>query len=267
MPPRSLRSLSRSLAALFAVGSLCASRVAHADVTEQCVASAEAAQDLIDRGRYAAAREHLAQCAREQCPAAVRKDCLDWLADLKKLQPSVVFAAKGAGGDDLANVRVTEGGREITTRLEGQPIALDPGSHDLVFETPGRPRIVEIRWSEGPAPARAGGEDRAASHTGNAGGRGRSVMPFVLGGVSLAAFTTSGVLALTAKSSISSVESSPCAATKTCEPDVLDDARGRLVAADVALGIGIASLAVAVVWAVIDWGSHSGSASTVTSSR
>src|SRR5881396_758088 len=96
----------RMLAAIAATTStLLADGAALADDRAECANSADQAQQLRDEGKYRRAREQLLVCARDVCPAPIKRDCLDWLTQLDNVAPTVVFAAKD-GTKDLSDVKV-----------------------------------------------------------------------------------------------------------------------------------------------------------------
>ena len=69
---------------------LSASHAALADTKAECVAASEKAQQLRDDRKLIEARDQFLACARDACPAAVKKDCADQIADVNKRTPSVV---------------------------------------------------------------------------------------------------------------------------------------------------------------------------------
>lgn len=166
---------------LWAAAALGGSPVAHAQeapgAAEQagpspevkaCLDATEQGQKLRDGGSYLRARERFIACAGEQCPGEVRKSCVAWLEDLDKLVPTVVFGAS-AQGHDVTEMRVTVDGTAVAPRIDGKPVALDPGEHHFRFERPGeqpieqtlvlrageKERLVGVRFGPEPAPASA----------------------------------------------------------------------------------------------------------------
>jgi hypothetical protein len=137
-----------------------------ADV-KACLDATVEGQELRDRGSYLHARERFIACAGEQCPGEVRKSCVGWLEDTDKLVPTVVFAAS-ALGRDVTDMRVTVDGARVADRVDGKPVALDPGEHRFRFERAGeqpieqflvlrageKERLVSVRFGPEPPPAR-----------------------------------------------------------------------------------------------------------------
>jgi hypothetical protein len=107
-----------------------------------CLDATEEGQRLRDSGAYLRARQRFIACAAERCPGEVRKSCVGWLEDLDKLVPTVVFAASAHGGD-VTDVRVSVDGTVVAERIDGKPVALDPGEHSFRFERAGEPTIEQ----------------------------------------------------------------------------------------------------------------------------
>jgi hypothetical protein len=130
-------------AALLLGVSLAASPARAADPTKQeCVEANDAAQDLRQSGKLRQARDKLALCASTSCPAIVRDDCTQRLAEIDSAMPHIVFEAKDAVGNDLVNVKVTMDGAPLTERLEGSSLKVDPGPHTFVFSWEGHPAVT-----------------------------------------------------------------------------------------------------------------------------
>jgi hypothetical protein len=105
-----------------------------ADQKDACLAAADAGQSLRDDGQYSIARDQFLTCAREVCPKIVHDQCTTWLHQLEEAIPTVVFSAKDDRGNDISAVRVISDGKLITSTLDGKPLPLDPGGHDIRFE-------------------------------------------------------------------------------------------------------------------------------------
>ncbi len=104
---------------------------------EACLSAADEGQSLRDDAKHMLAREQFLACAREVCPRIVRDQCTEWLRQLDEATPTVVFGAKDDCGNDVTSARVTSDGKLVTDHLDGKPVALDPGPHDIVFEREG----------------------------------------------------------------------------------------------------------------------------------
>jgi hypothetical protein len=106
------------------------------DAKRECVVQHEQSQVLRNSGRLLETLSALRVCSQQSCPTAVREDCVQWFEEVKRSVPSVVLRARSGDVDQL-EVRVSIDGRGASTRLDGQPLELDPGSHVFRFECPG----------------------------------------------------------------------------------------------------------------------------------
>src|SRR5258706_2529266 len=105
---------------------------------EACLEAFESAQRLRKDGKVRKAREDFRTCAAESCPAMVRKDCTDALAELATRIPTVRVSARDAGGKELEDFSLEIDGEAVEVAEE--PIELDPGEHVFVFVFPGGQR-------------------------------------------------------------------------------------------------------------------------------
>lgn len=220
----------------------------------ECLASSDLAQDLRTQGQLLAARDQLAICANDACPAVVRKDCGKWLADVQESIPTIVLGAREEGSGDVIDVDVTLDGKPLTSHLDGKSIPIDPGPHKLTFAVPGRKTIeLQVLLTEGdknhrvqavfpaiakavPAPLpRPSVEDRKSPSY---------VAPVVLGVVGLVGIGAFAYLGLTGAKELRD-DRATCA--PRCNPDDVDASRRKLVFADVSLGIGVVALAASTV--------------------
>ncbi len=230
------------------------------EVKKACVAQADQGQALRGQGKLSAAKEQFARCSRDECPGPLRQDCATWMNEVVQAMPSVVVGARDAAGKDLVDVRVTIDGKAAAERLDGQPILLDPGVHQVRYQRDDGTFIEErvvVRAGEknraltakfpGPAgagaapvgtrpvkPTKAGPKAGAAS--------GPPVLAWVLGGVGVAALGTALYFNLTASSDVDNLRKT-CA--PRCEQSQVDSVRTRYTVAGVAAGVGVVSLGVA----------------------
>jgi hypothetical protein len=236
-------------------------RAAYADERAACIAAADRGQDLRDHRKLVSAREQFVACARDACPSAVRKDCIQWQADVESRLPTVVFVAHDDAGNELANVRVLVDGEPVTQKLDGASLNVDPGEHAVVFEQPPRKSAsVRIIVHEGeknrqvkavlatdhaqPLPAPPPPATKPAPETSSSG----SFAPAIAvgaGGVIL----LGGALALgfSARSDVSHLRDT-CAGH--CASSDVDAARRKLVFADVGIGLGVVALGIATYLAL-----------------
>lgn len=144
---------SRGLALAVLVLSLVAApRAARADGSDsdKCLDASSGAQDLRTDKKLVESREKLLICAREVCPAIVRRDCARWLSEVESQIPSVVIAAKDARGQDVIEATVSIDGKVVAQRLDGRALSVDPGVHVVrVTPTSGAPLEQSVVVREG----------------------------------------------------------------------------------------------------------------------
>lgn len=227
---------------------------AYADDREQCVSAADKAQVLRDEGKYTKAREQMLLCSRDVCPGLIKKDCVQWLADIEKSAPTVVVSARD-GERDLSEVRVFLDGILLAERLDGKPLVVDPGAHKFRFEHSGtvkeqepvirageKNRIISVQFGAPVAPSRALEQPAPAPATTTTSS---SAVPAVmLGGVGVIALGTAGFFWISGLGDKSTLEDT-CGRTKSCTESDISPARTKLIVGDIAGGVGVVSLVVA----------------------
>jgi hypothetical protein len=244
---------SAPFAAFVAV--LAASAPALADVKQECVDASTEGQSLRDAAKLTQARDRFVACARDACPAIVRKACADWLADVDRRIPTVVLRAKLADGTDVLDARVSLDGAPLEHGLGGAAVPIDPGEHTVRFERDGaapveehvvivegeRDRVVTARFA-GPAAA----ADTSSSTTDEAPGAegSRKMTPLTIGlvavgGVGIVSFAS---FAIVATSNLNNLRQT-CA--PYCSPSQLNDVKTEALVADISLGVGLVALAAA----------------------
>ncbi|MBS2020363.1 MAG: hypothetical protein JST00_46330 [Deltaproteobacteria bacterium] len=242
------------LTAAAGMATLLATNVAFADERADCASAADQAQQLRDEGKYRRAREQLLICARDVCPAPIKRDCLDWLSQMESVAPTVVLGAKD-GTRDLIDVKVSVDGMPLTEKLDGKPVPMDLGQHTFKFEYQGQVKEETVVIGAGQkgrniavvfggAGAGAQGGTPPAQKTGGGSGREEpSLVPaLVVGGIGVVGLVSFTIFGLSGKSEVSDLET-------TCKPNCkesdVDAARTKLIVADISLGIGVVALAVA----------------------
>src|SRR5689334_3415815 len=96
MPMTPLGSLFAIAAA--ALAALLMARDARADGIAACIDIHLDGQRLRDKGQLKGARQRFLACSAESCPALVRKDCLQWLAEVDEQMPTLLISAHGPAG-------------------------------------------------------------------------------------------------------------------------------------------------------------------------
>jgi len=250
--------------ALLALGSLGATAHARADSKQQCMAASDQGQQLRDDGHYQRARQAFVTCARDKCPAIVRRDCVKWLAELDQASPTVVVSAKGGKGEDLVDVKVTVDGELLVAKLDGKPTAVDPGSHLFRYETAGYPpvesqvmihageksRLLPVQFGTPPPPPPPPPPKPAVARHDDGGDQTRTpegvrTSAWVFGGLSVLGFASEAYFGLSGVSDLNSLKGQPCAKTASCPENSVDTIRTKFTVADISLGVGIVSGALA----------------------
>jgi hypothetical protein len=220
-------------------------------VAEACVRAADEGQDARARGALLRAHESFAACATATCPKPLRADCTTWLGEVERDTPSVVVGVKDRSGADALDGRVMIDGVRVP-RLDGAPIPVDPGPHTFRFERPGaagveravvvrtgeRNRLVVERLGEAPTP-RPGPEPRPRS--------GLPTATWIFGGIGAAGLLGFGALGIAGLSEKSRLRSS---CSPSCTDAQVSTLRGLYIGADVALGVGVLALGLAVYFAL-----------------
>jgi hypothetical protein len=251
----------RTALALAITASFSLAHTARADEKAECLAASEKAQQLKDDRKFIKAREQFLVCARDVCPAAVKKDCADQVAELDKKTPSVVFHAKDKAGQDLVAVKVTADGAALTEQLDGRSITLDPGVHTFRFEAAGndpleqkivlaegeRDRAVTVNFGKGVEAGPGGGGHKSAP-----------IAAFVVSGIGLVAMGVGGAfwgIGLGQKGT----DEGPGGCKPNCSQAEIDDIHTKLVIGDIVFFGGVAVLAGGLIWTIVHYASGGGS--------
>lgn len=173
-----------------------------------CMAAAAKGQELRDEGKFVEAKPHFQQCADATCPAPIPGYCAEWLADLGKKMPSVVFRATDEGGRDVADANVEIDGKR-TVAVDGRPVEIDPGKHTIKITRPGskpfedvivvaqseKDRIVLAKLAVASAPPPAGPPAGTEDTKKGGGVPTASVVSWAIGGAALLSFAGFGLKA------------------------------------------------------------------------
>jgi hypothetical protein len=222
-----------------------------------CEESAAIAQMERKAGKLIEAREELLQCARDVCPEPLRGECSDGVEYVTRSLPTVVFVADDGPIQARAGVKISIDGVVTSGGLDGVPVAVNPGAHVFLFEssTGSRSqRTVIVHEGEKAKrlmvldilPQGSGPELRPTISSTTRGEQGVPVGTWISGGLGALGLGVAGYLWLTGIYDVH-VLSTTCA--PECTQSDVDGVRRKFVAADVVLGVGVASLALAgVLW-------------------
>jgi hypothetical protein len=229
------------------------------DPTGACIDAHVAAQREQRAGRLLLAREQALVCSRTGCPEVLVAECTEIRAKLEGATPSVVFAVKDERGGDVVVARVFDGDRLLTERLDGKAVEVDPGEHRFRVELEGEaPRTETVLLREGERLRRVTfGAERVPSPeeyalpTAPRAGRGPSSAFWMLGAAGVAGLGLFAALGGAGLAQRGDLDARGC--KPSCPADEVDAMRQLFLAADVSLGLGLASLAAAtIVFFVLD---------------
>jgi hypothetical protein len=232
-----------------------ASPVARADTVDACIRASNGGQEERKAGRLADAAQQFASCSRPSCPAAIRRECARWVEEVDLATPTIVFAATNGQGGDRSDVRVFVDGSKVLDRLDGRPVALDPGPHTVRYEGSGgvvstqefdarvgeKNRIVSMRL-EPPAPPPAPRRDVGAPARG-APSRPVPVLAWALGGVAIVGLGVAGYFDFSAIGDVHALRST---CDPRCLPSDVDAVNTKYRIAGVALGTSVIAAGIAV---------------------
>lgn len=218
--------------------------------SSRCAEAYERGQELRKEGKLTAARARFLVCSAAACPTVARKDCTQWYAEVEQTMPTIVAAAKESTGADVLDATLSIDGVVVARRLDGRPIAVDPGPHEIkVALASGRSKSTQVVVQQGvrdrlvsvtldPA-AGSGPSDGAQPHDGG------SIVPAVVfGGVAVIAGVLAIGLQLSAESERQSLYET-CGKRMACDRSQKDPIDGKVLGARISLGIGIVALGAA----------------------
>lgn len=223
-----------------------------------CTEDYEKAQEEKANGRLNAALAHMRGCVNPDCPKFIREDCGRWMDQTEAALPSVVFAVRRDGVDQI-EVDVTCDGESLVRSLDGKAIPIDPGPHKFSFKIAGlapierqllvregeRNRIVQVEFRSLPEPipstAAATTKSTPAAPIGDGGGN-RKSLTYGLAGMGALGIAGFAVFAIWGNIQQNDLEQR-CA--PACQPSDVDSVKTKYLVADTCLGVGLVSLGVA----------------------
>ena len=273
------RGVGLAVAFGLGLGHALAAHDASASESDACVEAYEDGQQRRAAGQFVAAKRAFERCAARSCPAVTQPDCATWLAEIDATLPTIVIAVRDAEGRDRDDASVEVDGVRAADRLDGRAMPVDPGKRrvrvrldaqertvELLVREGERGRIVAVSFDEpGDSVEAATGSDREAERDdAPASGASIPVGAWVLGGVGVAGmgvFATLGGL-FVAERKVALLGCAP-----RCSDEVVEGLRGKALAADVGLGVGLGGLVAGAAWALVAASSADAAASVGASSR
>lgn len=119
----------RLMAVAIVTATCCATTAVRAD-DKECMTAASKGQELRDEGKLTDAKALFQRCAEASCPAPIPGYCSEWLADVNKKMPSVVFRAVDENGRDVTDATAQIDDKR-SVAVDGRPVEIDPGKHTL----------------------------------------------------------------------------------------------------------------------------------------
>lgn len=223
-----------------------------------CIASFTSSQRLRLRGQLLESKKQLLTCASPACPAALRGQCVTWLDEIDKEIPTLVITAFDVAGKPTKDVRVTIDDRVVTDELDGLPIAVDPGSHQVRFDLTGRPpiirRVVALQGVQNQKVVAdftrlmPSGDDPEAIPEAE-GPPAVAVVFLVVGGLGVLVGITTGIVALARAPTLEE----DCETSAGCSQEEIDEATRVAHAATASFAVGAAGLIGGVIALLVAW--------------
>jgi len=114
-----------------------------------CIDAFKRAQRLRRRGELLSARAELIVCGQPQCPDMLEIKCIEWVEEVRQAIPTVVVSARNEQGHDITQADVTIDDEVIASALDGLPLELDPGAHEVRVTREGRSIAQRIVATQG----------------------------------------------------------------------------------------------------------------------
>jgi hypothetical protein len=218
---------------------------------QACVKAYEQAQILRKAHDLRGAREQLAICARDVCPTVLKHDCVPWLVEVTSAMPSVVIEVSDTHGATVDGAKVLIDDTPVTSGPGSAPIELNPGAHRVRVEAPGAPPVDEsVDLAEGDKGHRMhlslGVTPLLSPSLSPSGARPSAPLPLAaiaFGGVGVLGLATFAIFGVTGNGKKSDLDAEKC--SPNCPASAVSAIKADYIAADVSLGVGLASLAVA----------------------
>lgn len=230
-----------------------------------CIAAADDGQKLRDDGKLKDARDKFISCADKACPAAIAKQCADWVGEVDHDTPTIAFRAKDATGKEIFDVQVEVDGQPISGGISPKATAADPGSHKIRFtradgtsveetfllRAAEKDRIIELTFKAAGAPVGPVTPPPIVTPPPSSGGGAGFRFPalaWVGLGVMVVGGVGTGVFAVMASSDENKLRTT-CA--PFCNPSEQSSIDTKLILANVSLGLGIAGLGLTIISTIV----------------
>lgn len=223
-----------------------------------CLKQHEEVQSARRRGDLTKARDLAIRCTDDACPSVIRAECATWVDELTRSLPTVVLHARGDDGCDLVDAPVEIDGVSVPGALTGSARELSPGAHLIRVQSKSgvwteqrvvvaegeKNRRVDFSFGDGTRTCGAAAPALPLAPTALVEERPMTAPTIVLGSIGLASLTAGAVLipvGLVRRGDI-------CAENGAqCDPEEVDGVRATMIAGDIAAGVGLAAVGVAVI--------------------
>ena len=256
---------------------LCVASTTLAETTpapaSDCVQSFENAQRQRKEGKLKASVESLIACSQPNCPAFISKECTSIYSEVQSSLPSITVRATDGQGQLLTEVDVFVDGELLTKKLDGRAVPIDPGVHEVRFETAGKAPISQkVLVAEGeknklvsveyPAPKPTTPEPTAASPTAPIAPvatpqpvekSGPPIAAYVVGGLGIAAVGAGVILRVVADGEYDDLKGS---CSPNCTSDDTDPVDMKYNLSIASFAVGGAAIATSAVLFILHAGSE-----------
>jgi hypothetical protein len=244
-----------------------------------CAESYSKSQALKLEGKLLDARAQAISCGQSNCPAVIRRECLQGLLpDLDAMIPSVVFGVRTSDGRDVPTAEIFVD--RVPRLVDGKPILLDPGAHNIECEAKGfahyqetivasageRNRFFSIivkplAPAAAPEPAPPARAEQAAASPSALPARAAADAPrdlpmatYVLSGVGIAALFSTLYFGVTGLGDAHRMQET---CKPECDADDVASARTKIIVANVSFGVALAAIG-ASVWSALSFRAEPG---------
>jgi hypothetical protein len=260
------RSCTSSLALLIVGTLLTLAQPASAN-TESCTRAHATGQREENAGHLKEALASFQDCASDaECPLPIRNECTQLYTTVEGRLPTLVFSLVDSSGNDVVDVKAWSGDALIASGLDGRPVAVNPGLHELRFELSNgevvtksvvvrqgeKDRIVSLQLPRndlGSTEPASVGSEQAASSVAASGTTGLKVPlgSWIAYGVGVAALGAWGTFALLGRNEDQSLDKCSPNCPSTLQKDY-DAMKRDYMIADISLGVaGAAAVAGTVI--------------------
>jgi hypothetical protein len=227
---------------------------------KDCLNAYENTQLLRRKEQFLEAKTQAQACSKESCRAALRSDCLVWLKEIDNETPTIILSAKTSVGEEF-DVKVYVDDRLLVSKLDGSALAVNPGGYRIRFEAQGYlPVEQKIIIKVGEKNRNVSVDLKKIARTLNSASAASVSVPsihppppvpthrpvptvvYALGGAAILA--TAGFVAL-GLSGIADKDKFEKTCAPFCSNGESSQVTTKFLLADVSLGIGVVSLAVA----------------------